>query len=373
MNSPGHGDIDLVQPACGGSHGARDRHNPIHCIVPPYILHHMSESVDPEIRRLGVRAMASAAAVHSMRTTLARLPGMTAIPSPHGAKYRLIYDMKNSSSIYSLPGRLVRSEGDAGTSDEAVNEAYDFSGYTYDFYKEVFGRNSLDNRGMTLISSVHMGVGYNNAYWNGEQMAYGDGDGRAFLRFTKALEVVGHELTHGVTSHTSNLDYRGQSGALNEHFSDALGVLVKQWHMRQSADQANWSVGSELLAPEVTAGALRTFTAEKAFENDPLLGTDPQPKHMDNLYTGRDDNGGVHINSGIPNHAFYLAATELGGFAWEKVGKIWYQTLLALDRHSDFAAAAKMTHQIAGTEFGSNSPEQDAVKTAWQAVGIPVW
>jgi Zn-dependent metalloprotease len=308
-----------------------------------------------------------------MRVTLSRLSGMTAVPSPQGLKYRLVYDMKHNSSIFSLPGELVRSEGDTSASDEAVDEAYDFSGYTYDFYKEVLGRNSLDNQGMSLISSVHLGVGYNNAFWNGQQMAYGDGDGKAFLRFTKALEVVAHELTHGVTTHTCNLEYRGQSGALNEHFSDVLGVLVKQWHLRQYVDQANWGVGGELLGPSVNAKALRTFTDEKAFENDPMLGTDPQPKHMDNLYKGWDDNGGVHINSGIPNYAFYLVATELGGYAWQKAGQIWYKTLLALDRHSDFAAAAKMTYQIAGTEFGSRSPEQDTVKTAWKAVGLSVW
>ncbi|MEW6349296.1 MAG: M4 family metallopeptidase [Thermodesulfobacteriota bacterium] len=333
----------------------------------------MAESTDPEVRRLGIQAMAAAAAIHSMRTTLSRLPGMAVTASPQGAKYRLVYDMKHSSSIFSLPGELVRSEGQAVVNDEAADEAYDFSGHTYDFYKDVLGRNSLDNRGMSLISSVHLGTDYNNAFWNGEQMAYGDGDGKAFLRFTKALEVVGHELTHGVVSHSSNLEYRGQSGALNEHFADVLGVMVKQWHLRQSVDQANWSVGGELLGPAVNAKALRTFKAEKAFENDPLLGTDPQPKHMDQLYTGWEDNGGVHINSGIPNHAFYLVAVELKGNAWEKAGKIWYKTLLALDRHSDFAAAAKMTHQIAGSEFGSGSAEQDAVKAAWKAVGLSVW
>lgn len=345
-------------------------HNPLHCFLPPYVIDHFTESDDPEIRRLGVEAMASAAAARTMRSTLATMPMMAAIPSPAGTRHRLVYDMKNRR--FPLPGTLVRSEGDSQVTDDAVNEAYDYSGVVYDFYDQIFQRNSLDDRGMSLISSVHVDRKYNNAFWNGEQMAYGDGDGRIFIRFTKAVDVVAHELTHGVVTHTSNLEYQDESGALNEHFADAMGALVKQWYLKQDVNAANWLNGDAIMGSGVSAKCIRTFKEGKAYENDPLLGTDPQPKHIGNKYTGSDDNGGVHINSGIPNHAFYKVAIEIGGYAWEKTGKIWYQTLKNLNTRSDFQEAANMTYMVAGSMFGAGSLEQKAVKNGWNAVGITV-
>ncbi|HAX76502.1 MAG TPA: peptidase M4 [Cyanobacteria bacterium UBA11372] len=347
-------------------------HNHLHCFLPPHVLDRLLESDDEEIRRLALDAIKRSAAARAMRLTLSRMPIMAAIPSPAATKYRLVYDMNHINLMQLLPGKLVRSEGDSPVSDEAANEAYDYSGVTYDFYKEIFNRNSLDDRGMSLISSVHFGTRFNNAFWNGEQMVYGDGDGSLFIRFTKALDVVAHELTHGVVQHTSNLQYLNESGALNEHFADAMSALVKQWHLKQDVTQADWMLGDAIMGSRVTAKCLRTFKAEKAYENDPILGTDPQPKHMKDKYTGFDDNGGVHINSGIPNHAFYLVAMELGGNAWEKVGPIWYQTLKNLNQFSDFQEAASMTNEVAGTMFGTGSIEQQAVKKAWDGVGITV-
>lgn len=345
-------------------------HNPLHCFLPPHVIDRLAESADPEIRRLGMEALANDAAARAMRSTLAMMPMMSAIPSPAGTKHRLVYDMKSRQSP--LPGKLMRSEGNPPVTDPAVNEAYDYSGVVYDFYKEVFNRNSLDDRGMSLISSVHLGRKYNNAFWNGEQMAYGDGDGKIFIGFTKGLDVVGHELTHGVVSNTSNLDYQDEPGALNEHFADAIGETIQQWQFRHDVNQSDWRMGENIMGPGVSAKCLRTFKAEKAYENDPLLGTDPQPKHIKDKYTGSSDNGGVHINSGIPNHAFYLVAMEIGGNTWEKTGKIWYQTLKNLNSRSQFQEAASMTHMVAGSMFGAGSLEQKAVKNGWSAVGITV-
>ena len=347
-------------------------HNPIHCFLPPYVLEHLAESDEPEIRRLAIEAIAAAAEARAVRATLATMPMMAAIPSPGATKHRLIYDMQNRRFQFFLPGTLIRSEGEPPVSDEAVNEAYDYSGVVYDFYEAIFGRNSLDNRGMSLISSVHFGRRYNNAFWNGEQMAYGDGDSRIFVRFTKALDVVGHELTHGVITHESNLVYRDEPGALNEHFADVMGALVEQWYLKQTADEADWLIGEDIMGPEVSAKCLRTFKGEKAYENDSLLGTDPQPKHIRDKYTGSEDYGGVHINSGIPNHAFYQVANELGGYVWEKAGRIWYQTLRNLNQFSQFQDAARMTYQVAGADYGLGSLEQQAVKKGWDAVGITV-
>jgi Zn-dependent metalloprotease len=329
----------------------------------------MAESADSKVRELAIEAIARSASLRATRTALAQFPAMTAVPSPDGKKDRLIYDMRNQGSSF-LPGRLVRSEGDPKSKDPAVNEAYNYSGATYDFYKKLFDRNSLDDRGMALISSVHIGRRYNNAFWNGEQMAYGDGDGENFVRFTRAIDVVGHELTHGVVTHTSNLEYRNESGALNEHFADVFGELIKQWKKKQTAAQADWLFGAEIMGPGTTARGLRTFKAGLAYQNDPDLGTDPQPKHLQDKYTGPDDSGGVHINSGIPNHAFFLVATSLGGRAWEKAGRIWYRTLLALNQTSDFAQMVDMSTQNAAALFGSGSSEEKAVIKAWKAVGF---
>jgi Zn-dependent metalloprotease len=349
-------------------------HNPVHCFLPPHIIDRLIESEDADIRRLGIEAMASAAATRAVRSTLSQMSMMTAIPSPAGTKNRLVYDMKNKRSP--LPGKLVRSEGGPPVADGAVNEAYDYAGLVYDFYKDVFNRNSLDDRGMTIISSVHLGRGYNNAFWNGRQMAYGDGDGQIFIRFTKALDVVGHELTHGVVSNTSNLVYELQPGALNEHFADAIGSLVKQKHLGQTSNVADWLIGDAIMGPGTTAKSLRTFKEGKAYVNDPLLKTDPQPKHMRDFVVLPNDEandwGGVHINSGIPNHAFYRVALEIGGNAWDKAGKIWYQTLKNLNSHSEFQEAATMTHMVAGSMFGAGSLEQKGVKKGWDAVGITV-
>jgi Zn-dependent metalloprotease len=344
--------------------------NPLHCFVPPYVLDQMVNSTDPRIRNIAVDAIAVSSTARAVRATLATMPMMAAIPSPAGRKHRLVYNMERRR--FPFPGRLVRSEGDQAGNDEAVNEAYDYAGVTYDFYREIFGRNSLDNNGMSLISSVHYGVNIANAFWNGEQMLYGDGDSTIFLRFTKALDVVAHELTHGVITHESNLVYEDEPGALNEHFADIMSALVKQWHKKQTADQADWLLGDDLMVPDVGVKSIRTMKAEKAYENHPLLGTDPQPKHMRDKYTGTADNGGVHINSGIPNHAFYLVATKLGAYSWERAGRIWYKTLRNLNKFSNFQETADMTYQVALADYGSGSQEQEAVQAAWQAVGISV-
>jgi Zn-dependent metalloprotease len=343
--------------------------DPLHCILPPYVLDHMAQSDNAKIRRLAVEAIARSATLRATRTALRPFAAMAAVPSAAAKKDRLVYDMKKRGSSF-LPGTLVRREGGRTTRDPAVNEAYNYSGVTYDFYKKLFNRNSLDDKGMTLISSVHLGVNYNNAFWNGEQMAYGDGDGDVFIRFTRSLDVVGHELTHGVVSHTSNLEYINESGALNEHFADVFGSLVKQWKRKQTVTRADWLIGPDIMGPGTTATSLRTFKAERAYENDPLLGTDPQPKHLKNKYKGSADSGGVHINSGIPNHAFYLVAMSLGGRAWERAGKIWYKTLLALHTTSDFKQMVNMTSQNAVGLFGSGSVEAKAVAKAWKDVGF---
>lgn len=349
--------------------------NPIQCIIPPYITEHMAKSDDPAVRDRAIAHLSTAATMRALREAAQAMPTLMASMSPSGQKHRLIYDTKKTNQ---LPGKLVRSEGQAKVADPAVNEAYDFSGDTYDFYNKVFQRNSLDNNGMRLISSVHVAdvddngkfVAMDNAFWNGEQMAYGDGDGIAFQRFTLSLDVVGHELTHGVQSFTSNLKYLGQSGALNEHFADVFGILVRQWKNGETAAKANWVVGAELMIPATTRRGIRDMeNPGTAFVGDPVIGNDPQPAHMSKLYTGPRDRGGVHINSGIPNRAFVLIAKALGGNAWDLAGRIWYDTLLQLTSTSVFIDCAKLTVQVAATH---GAAAKKAVKAAWKKVGITV-
>jgi Zn-dependent metalloprotease len=347
--------------------------HPVCRFVPPHVLDELAKSADPNIRDVAIETIKVGAQARTARQMITLMPAMAAIPSPTRSKDRLVYDMQQRR--FPLPGELVRREGDGPTRDEAVNEAYDYAGVTYDFYHDVLSRNSLDGNGMSLISSVHYGRRINNAFFDGEQMLYGDGDGRIFISFTKALDVVAHELTHGVVQHTSNLIYQDQPGALNESFADVMSACVKQWFKKQTVAQADWLLGDAIMGPTVAnkAKSLRTFKAEKAYVNVPELGgDDPQPKHMKDFVRTENDNGGVHINSGIPNHAFYLVTTKLGGNSWEKAGPIWYKTLQALTSTSDFQAATDMTYQIAVAGYGRDSEEAKAVRDGWSGVGIEV-
>ena len=287
-----------------------------------------------------------------------------------GTKRRTVYDARSGSS---LPGRLVRGEGDSRSRDPAVNEAYDGAGATYDLYFKVFGRNSIDERGMRLDSTVHYNRKYDNAFWNGQQMVYGDGDGELFNRFTIAVDVIGHELTHGVTEYEAGLEYHDQPGALNESFSDVFGSLVKQYKRRQTAKSADWLIGKGLLAPGVKGKALRSMKEPGSAYDDHVLGKDPQPGHMKNYIKTPEDNGGVHLNSGIPNRAFFETAIRLGGNAWAKPGQIWYVTLRdKLRPNSSFRDAARWTAAVAKDLYGAGSLEEKAVRAGWTEVGIRV-
>lgn len=345
------------------------RHS-LFCIVPPYMLENMAESNNAKVRKGAIEAIEASATARATRSAMAAMPGMAVLTSPSSSKHRLIYDAQRKG-MGSLPGKLVRSEGGKASKDPAVNEAYTYSGATYDFFKRVFGRNSLDGAGMTLVSSVHMGNNVNNAFWNGQQMIYGDGDGQAFIRFTKSIDVVGHELTHGVISHECNLVYQNEPGALNEHFADVFGTLVRQWRKRQLAKNADWLIGKDIIGPAATgAKALRDMGPGLAYQNDPVLGTDPQPKHMKNKYKGTWDYGGVHVNSGIPNHAFYLFARALGGKAWEVPGAIWYETMRKLSSNSGFGDMVQTTAMVTVARHGANSAVHKALMNAWKAVGL---
>ena len=352
------------------------KHSPINCIVPPYMLKNIATKGTEAQKNLAISTLKTSEQMRGQRQALADFTAATFRVAAVGGKERIIYDAKNGSG---LPGTIVRREGDPATSDVAVNEAYDGSGLTYDLFNNVYNRNSIDGNGMRLDSTVHYRVGYDNAFWDGEQMVYGDGDEdlpadeRLFNRFTNAIDVIGHELTHGVTQFEARLQYFQQSGALNESMSDVFGSLVKQYQIQQIASEADWIIGEGLFTSNVNGVGIRSMKAPGTAYDDPVLGKDPQPAHMRDYVNTISDNGGVHINSGIPNHAFYVAALELGGFAWEKAGQIWYVALKdRLTATSRFQDCANLTYQVAGDLYGAGSIEQQAVKKGWDTVGITV-
>jgi Zn-dependent metalloprotease len=279
-------------------------------IVPPHMLRRLATSGDPDLAEAAGRTLRLTQSLVAFRAQLS-----TGAPSPAAAgregRRRQIFDCKGFNDLH---GDLVHSETDTlPNRDKAVNEAFDNAGTTWDFYKKIFGRESVDGNGKTLVSSVHYSQKYDNALWDGQQMLYGDGDGVIFQRFTAALDVIAHQLTHGVTQFTAQLAYQYQSGALNESMSDVFGSMVKQWALGQSVDQADWLIGAAIMAPGFKGRALRDMANPGTAFDDPNLGKDSQPGHMKDYVQTTSDNGGVHTNSGIPNRAFvWCLAWSLG-------------------------------------------------------------
>jgi Zn-dependent metalloprotease len=211
----------------------------INCIVPPHILKKMVESDNQRVREAALRTLVASASIRGQREVVGAVRSVL-VTNSIGVKHRSIYDARNQAlSPAQLPGQLVRDEGQAASTDRAVNEAYDGLGATYDFFSKVFNRNSIDGRGMRLSATVHFGRSFNNAFWNGKQMVFGDGDNVIFTGFTRSLDFIGHELTHGITEGTAALEYHKQSGALNESFSDVFGSLIKQYTGKQNVGQAD--------------------------------------------------------------------------------------------------------------------------------------
>jgi Zn-dependent metalloprotease len=345
---------------------------PLHCIVPPGLLLRIARSGADAEREAALRTLAldhTFRQVRAERATRQAIAPATPrlLTGPVGEPHRTIYDQQEGDATEL--GRLARAEGQDPVDDPAVNEAYDGFGATYKFYWEGLRRNSIDDNGLPIIGLVHYGQQYDNAFWDGEgHMFFGDGDEQLFTRLTKSIDVIGHELTHGVTQYTANLAYRDQSGALNESVSDVFGSVVAQYAKGQSADQASWLIGADVVGPALSP-ALRSLKAPG--QANPH---DDQPADMDHYVQTGEDNGGVHTNSGIPNHAFYVVATTIGGNAWEAAGLIWYDALRdpRVRPNCDFLAFAKATLRAAGQRFGAGAKEADAVKAGWEAVKIAV-
>lgn len=348
------------------------RHSPLACIVPPDILRDIIRDGSAAAREAAAETMAIDQTFRTLRaafaaTVAANSVAMRPMGGMGGKPQRTIYDQRNSPEI--ALGTVARTEGSRKVKDPAVNEAYDGFGATYRYFWDVLGRNSIDSAGMPILGMVHFSTDYANAFWDGQgHMFFGDGDGQLFTRLTSSLDVIGHELTHGVTQYEANLVYQGQSGALNESMSDVFGSLTKQYARKETAGKADWLIGKDVVGP-VLKPALRSMKAPGTANK-----YDKQPADMDHFVRTAADNGGVHVNSGIPNRAFYVTATTLGGYAWEKAGRIWYDALRdeKVRPTSGFKAFARATVRQAEVRFGDAGPEVDAVRAGWEAVKVRI-
>lgn len=296
-------------------------------------------------------------------------------PQYHYARNRITYNGNNSSS---LPGTQVLTETGGSTSDSVISTAHGHAATSYDYYKNVHARDSFNNAGATIKTTVHHQVNYNNAFWNGSQLVYGDGDGSTFSPLGNSLDVGAHELTHAVTTYSANLTYSNESGALNEATSDILGCAVEAWK-DGSVTADTWKLGEDVYTPGTSGDALR-------YMNNPTQDGSSKDYYPER-YTGTGDNGGVHINSGIANLAFKLMVT--GGThprgktsvsvpalsstlttSMNMGAKIWYRALTVyMTSSTNFSGARTATANAATDLYGATAA--DTVQKAWDAVGAP--
>ncbi len=344
-------------------------------IIPPKVLERLSRNkkLSAEARKAFARTAKFDKEVRKVReakakltqTALATLPGKMApaqlAPAQLAPPSTPVY---NCNHGVTLPGTLVPNPG--SSADTTAKRAFVETRGVAKFYRQAFGRNSIDNAGMALISSIHFSVNYNNAFWNGSQMTYGDGDGNIFVDFTKADDVVGHELTHGVTQHSLGLSYADQAGGLNESISDVFGSMFRQWQAHQNVNQADWFIGKEIMGPGAIA---QGFTCLRDMSNPGAAHClAPQPTNFSQYHDGMDP----HESSGIPNFAFYKAAMAMGGKSWLIAGKIWYQALTGTPPTPKMTmkAFANRTRSLAASLFSAKPAVKAAVNNAWVAVGL---
>jgi Zn-dependent metalloprotease len=338
------------------------------CILPPRLLHRLAQSQDAALRGRALQTLSIDGQFRIARVeSAARSGGRTARPVTFarigGHPNRTIYDQKHGTS--QTPGGVVRTEGQPDVTDPAVNQAYVALGSTYTYYWTVLQRDSIDGQGLPMLGLVHYGQDYDNAFWDGAgHMFFGDGDGQILTQTTAGIDVVGHELTHGVTQNEANLTYTGQSDALNESVSDVFGIQVKQMALGQDVTTSDWLIGEDIVGPELKP-ALRSMKQPGTANSH-----DDQPADMDHYVDGGD----VHTNSGIPNHAFYVVATTLGGRAWDAAGPVWYAALCdpALSSGATFAEFGQITLKHAKQTYGAGSREAQAVQAGWDAVKVKV-
>ena len=309
-------------------------------------------AVDREMRQLREANAALTASSFAIANSLVPVTKKPAIK---------IFDCQHGTVLPGTPVASPQSSGDA-----TIKRTYKNTGDMAKFLGKEFGRNSLDGQGMDLISTVHFGLNYNNAFWNGQQMTYGDGDNNVFVDFTRGNDVIGHELAHGLTQFTSQFVYSSQSGGLNESMSDVIGSMFRQWQAKQTVDKADWLIGADIIGPGAAAQGYTCLRDMAKPGSTKALA--PQPSHFSAYVEGM----GPHTCSGIPNNAFYRAAMAVGGRSWEKVGKVWFRALTGFGPSPNMTMKqfANRTRTLAGQMFPAGGTVKKAVDTAWSAVGL---
>jgi Zn-dependent metalloprotease len=304
-----------------------------------------------ELRKLRNQATALTTVTNSIT------PISTALTSSPEVK---IYDCQHQ---HTLPGTPVPNP--ARSTDPTAVQCFNKTKAVAKFYKDVFGRNSIDSAGMTLISSIHYGDKWNNAMWDGVQMVYGDGDGEIFIDFTNGGDVICHELTHGVTQYTLQLVYFGDAGGLNESMSDCFGSMFRQWRANQDVNQADWFIGHNILGPAATRRGLTCLRNMAKPDDSHCLA--PQPTKYSQVTPNMDP----HYSSGPPNLAFYLACKSVGGKSWETVGQIWYSAITGgASPNMTMKEFADRTRKFANEKYSNRPAVVTAVDNAWKQVGL---
>jgi Zn-dependent metalloprotease len=337
-------------------------------IIPKEVLERFAgdKKLTAELRKASADTSRVSDAVRSLRTQAGHLTAVsrtvTADLADLAATAKVtVYDCKHSQT---LPGTPVASPKTA--KDATAVRAFVETTAVATFYQKVFGRNSVDNAGMTLMSSVHFGRNYNNAMWNGSQMLYGDGDGQLFIDFTNGNDVIGHELTHGVTQNTLQLAYSGDAGGLNESLSDCFGSMFRQWEASQDVTAADWLIGADILGPVAKSKGYKSLRNMADPTDKSAIA--PQPALYSQLTPGMDP----HYTSGPPNLAFCTACKTLGGKSWEKVGQVWYSTMVSVGASPNMTMPqfASQTRQAASRLFPAEPAVSAAVDAGWKQVGL---
>jgi Zn-dependent metalloprotease len=338
-------------------------------IIPQDVLERLA--ADPELSEELRRGAAYTAAISqkirevrdqqaALTLTAMRTPGPAAhapLPKIHVLPACNVFDCHHGTT---LPGAAVANPGTSA--DASAKRAFTETEAVAKFYWDLFKRDSLDNHHMTLVSSIHYSTKFNNAFWNGSQMVYGDGDGQIFVDFTLGNDVIGHELTHGVTQHSLGLAYANEPGGLNESMSDVFGSMFRQWQAGQTVNTADWLIGHDIMGPVAKS---KGYTCLRDMSNPAAShALAPQPTHFSQYHAGMDP----HYSSGIPNFAFYKAAKAAGGHSWDKVGQIWYKALTnaPASPNMHMVEFANRTRSLSA----SDAPLHSAINAAWVAVGL---
>jgi len=337
-------------------------------IIPRDVLTRLSQ--DPELEaEVRKNFLDTAQISHQLRQLRTQAGLLTSVAVAHADALNVLaaapavtmYDCKHTMTT---PGTPVPNPG--GSSDQTAKRAFGETTKVAEFYKTIFGRNSIDNHGMTMMSSVHYGTDFNNAMWNGSQMIYGDGDGKIFIDFTNGNDVIGHELTHGVTQHSLQLAYQDDAGGLNESNSDCFGSMFRQWQKGETVDKADWLIGSDIIGPTAKARGLTCLRHMAHPDAKHCLA--PQPTQYSQVTPGMDP----HFSSGPPNLAFYTACMEYGGHSWDPIGKVWYEVLTGSGPMPNMTMKqyANRGRQVAQTKFSGTPKVFAAVDKGWKRVGL---